>query len=101
MADTYAEAAPDLIGILRNVTTTSRTVLEKRQQLDVFFGDLAGLADTSTRILSDNETNLIRVGEVTEPDPPAAGHLLAGVPLPDQGPGAATARDWPRSSTAT
>ncbi len=67
VADTYAAAAPDLIGVLRNATTTSRTILQKRQQLDVFFGDLAGLADTSTRILSDNETNLIRVGEVTEP----------------------------------
>ena len=67
VADTYAAAAPDLIGVLRNATTTSRTILQKRQQLDVFFGDLAGRADTSTRILSDNETNLIRVGEVTEP----------------------------------
>ena len=67
VADTYALAAPDLIGILRNATTTSRTVLDQRQQLDVFFGDVAGLADTSTRILAENETNLIRVGEVTEP----------------------------------
>jgi phospholipid/cholesterol/gamma-HCH transport system substrate-binding protein len=67
VADTYAVAAPDLIGILRNATTTSRTVLDQRQQLDVFFGDVAGLADTSTAILAENETNLIRVGEVTEP----------------------------------
>jgi phospholipid/cholesterol/gamma-HCH transport system substrate-binding protein len=67
VADTYAGAAPDLIGILRNATTTSRTVLDQREQLDVFFGDVAGLADTSTAILAENETNLIRVGEVTEP----------------------------------
>jgi phospholipid/cholesterol/gamma-HCH transport system substrate-binding protein len=67
VSDTYADAAPDLIGILRNATTTSRTVLEKRQQLDVFFGDIAGLANTSTDILSENEANLIRVGQVTEP----------------------------------
>jgi phospholipid/cholesterol/gamma-HCH transport system substrate-binding protein len=67
VADTYAVAAPDLIGILRNATTTSRTVLDQRKQLDVFFGDLAGLANTSTRILAENDTNLIRVGEVTEP----------------------------------
>jgi len=67
VSDTYADAAPDLIGILRNATTTSRTILEKRQQLDVFFSDIAGLANTSTDILSENETNLIRVGEVTEP----------------------------------
>ncbi len=101
VADTYAVAAPDLIGILRNVTTTSRTVLEKRQQLDVFFGDLAGLANTSTRILADNETNLIRIGEVTEPDPagcwrptrrstPACSRAWRG-----------TARGWRRSSAAT
>ncbi|MFL6002467.1 MAG: MCE family protein [Nocardioides sp.] len=67
VSDTYADAAPDLIGVLRNATTTSRTILEKRQQLDVFFGDVAGLANTSTDILSENETNLIRVGQVTEP----------------------------------
>ncbi|HET7195066.1 MAG TPA: MCE family protein [Nocardioides sp.] len=67
VSDTYADAAPDLIGILRNATTTSQTILEKRQQLDVFFSDIAGLANTSTDILSENETNLIRVGEVTEP----------------------------------
>jgi phospholipid/cholesterol/gamma-HCH transport system substrate-binding protein len=67
VSDTYADAAPDLIGILRNATTTSQTILERRQQLDVFFSDIAGLANTSTDILSENETNLIRVGEVTEP----------------------------------
>jgi len=67
VSDTYADAAPDLIGILRNATTTSQTILEKRQQLDVFFSDIAGLANTSTDILSENATNLIRVGEVTEP----------------------------------
>lgn len=67
VSDTYADAAPDLIGILRNATTTSQTILEKRQQLDVFFSDIAGLANTSTDILSENATNLIRVGQVTEP----------------------------------
>jgi phospholipid/cholesterol/gamma-HCH transport system substrate-binding protein len=67
VADTYDVAAPDLIGVLRNVTVTSRTVLEKEKDLDVFFGDLQGLADTSTRILADNEANIIRIGEVTEP----------------------------------
>ncbi|MCW2853432.1 MAG: mce related protein [Nocardioides sp.] len=67
VADTYDEAAPDLIGVLRNLTVTSRTVLDERRQLDVFFGDVSGLADTTTRILGDNEDDLIRIGEVTEP----------------------------------
>lgn len=67
VADTYDVAAPDLIGVLDNVTVTGKTILEQREELDTFFGDLAGLAHTSTRILRDNETNLIRVGQVTEP----------------------------------
>ena len=67
VADTYNGAAPDLLGVLDNVTVTSRTIVEQRKELDVFFGDVAGLANTSRTILADNETNLIRVGELTEP----------------------------------
>jgi phospholipid/cholesterol/gamma-HCH transport system substrate-binding protein len=67
VADTYDVAAPDLLGVLRNVTVTSKTVIERKDDLDTFFGDVAGLADTSTRILLDNEANIIRIGEVTEP----------------------------------
>ena len=55
----------------RDAATTSRSPArrscEQRKELDVFFGDVAGLANTSTRMLADNEANLIRVGEVTEP----------------------------------
>jgi len=67
VADTYDLAAPDLIDVLGNLTVTSKTVIEKAGDLDNFFSDLQGLAVTSTRILSDNEKNLIRVGRVTEP----------------------------------
>ena len=67
VADTYDLAAPDLIGVLRNLTVTSQTVLDNRKQLDVFFTDVGGLADTTTRILADNEADMIRIGQVTEP----------------------------------
>jgi phospholipid/cholesterol/gamma-HCH transport system substrate-binding protein len=67
VADTYDEAAPDLVKVLGNLTVTSQTVLDERKQLDFFFGDVSGLADTTTRILADNEADLIRIGEVTEP----------------------------------
>jgi phospholipid/cholesterol/gamma-HCH transport system substrate-binding protein len=67
VADAYDIAAPDLLDVLDNVTVTSKTIVEKRQELDVFFSDLGGLADTSNRILRDNEQNLVRVGQVTEP----------------------------------
>lgn len=67
VADTYDVAAPDLIGVLDNITVTSKTIIEKRQDLASFFGDLKGLSDVSTRILSQNEANIIEVGRVTEP----------------------------------
>ena len=67
VADTYDLAAPDLLGTLDNLTVTSKTIVQKRREIDVFFSDLSGLARASTRLLGDNEANLIRVGEVTEP----------------------------------
>lgn len=67
VADAYDIAAPDLLDTLDNVTVTSKTVVEKAADLDVFFSDLTGLATTATRVLRDNEANLIRMGEVTAP----------------------------------
>ncbi|KRB75834.1 virulence factor Mce [Nocardioides sp. Root190] len=67
VADAYDLAAPDLLDVLDNVTVTSKTVSEKAADLNVFFTDLTGLARTATRLLNDNEQNLIRMGEVTEP----------------------------------
>jgi phospholipid/cholesterol/gamma-HCH transport system substrate-binding protein len=67
VADTYELAAPDLVDMLGNVTVTGQTVLDEREQLDVFFSDLANLSDTTSRVLEDNESGLIRVGQVSEP----------------------------------
>ena len=67
VADIYDLAAPDLLAVLRNLTVTARTVVERRADLDVFFSDIGGLAKTSTRILSDNEQNIIAITELTEP----------------------------------
>jgi phospholipid/cholesterol/gamma-HCH transport system substrate-binding protein len=67
VADAYDIAAPDLLDVLDNITVTSKTISQKAKDLDVFFSDLTGLARTSTRLLRDNEQNLIRMGEITEP----------------------------------
>lgn len=67
VADAYDLAAPDLLDVLDNVTVTSKTITQKAKDLDTFFSDLTGLADTATRVLADNEQNLIRMGEVTQP----------------------------------
>lgn len=67
VARTYDVAAPDLLGVLRDVTVTGQTVIDDKKELSTFFSDLGGLADTSTQVLSENESNLIRIGQVTEP----------------------------------
>lgn len=67
VADTYDLAAPDLLGVLRDVTMTAQTVVDNKAALGTFFADLRGVADTSSRLLRDNGTHLIRLGEVTEP----------------------------------
>ncbi|HWU20652.1 MAG TPA: MCE family protein [Nocardioides sp.] len=67
VSDDYDAAAPDLLKTLANLTVTSRTIVQKRRDLDVFFSDLTGLADTTTRVLQANAQNLIRMGQVTEP----------------------------------
>lgn len=67
VADTYHEAAPDLLGVLSNVTVTSRTILDQRKNLDTFFSDLSGLARTSREVLSENGANIIKVSHLSAP----------------------------------
>ena len=67
VADTYSGSAQDLVDILGNVTVTSRTILANKKNLDVFFSDLSGLAQTSTRVLRTNGQNLVRVGQLSAP----------------------------------
>ncbi|MEZ0580804.1 MCE family protein [Nocardioides sp. MH1] len=67
VADAYDVAAPDLLDVLDNVTVTSKTITEKAKDLDVFFSDLGGLADTATRVLRENEQNMVEAGKVTVP----------------------------------
>jgi len=63
----YDIAAPDLLDTLANLTVTSKTIVQKKRDIDVFFSDLTGLSDTATRFLDVNGENLIRMGQVTEP----------------------------------
>jgi phospholipid/cholesterol/gamma-HCH transport system substrate-binding protein len=67
VADTYSGSAQDLVDILGNVTVTSRTILANKKNLDVFFSDLSGLADTSTRVLRTNGSNMVRIGQLSAP----------------------------------
>jgi phospholipid/cholesterol/gamma-HCH transport system substrate-binding protein len=67
VSNTYSIAAPDLIRILRNATTTARTVTSKQANLHTFLTDVTGLGKTSTDVLTVNGANIVRAGQLSVP----------------------------------
>jgi phospholipid/cholesterol/gamma-HCH transport system substrate-binding protein len=65
--DTYADAAPDLLALLRDVTVTANTVSEQREQLGALLADTTGAADATTLFLLRHGDQLIQLGDVTRP----------------------------------
>ncbi|TDP95166.1 MCE family protein [Labedaea rhizosphaerae] len=58
-ADTYATAAPDLVQALSDLTVTSRTFADQRQQLAALFTGLTTASDDLTTFLAASGPNLI------------------------------------------
>ena len=67
VSNTYALAAPDLVNVLRNATTTARTVTQKQQQLSGFLTSMTKLSTVSTRVLTTNEQGIVREGQLSAP----------------------------------
>jgi virulence factor Mce-like protein len=67
VASVYADAAPDLLRILRNTVTTSRTIVDKRDVLDAFLTSTAGFARTATGVLDEDQQRLITLAAVSRP----------------------------------
>jgi phospholipid/cholesterol/gamma-HCH transport system substrate-binding protein len=67
VSNTYSLAAPDLVKILRNATTTANTVSAKKTELHAFFTDVTGLGKTSTAVLTTNGANIVRAGQLGRP----------------------------------
>jgi phospholipid/cholesterol/gamma-HCH transport system substrate-binding protein len=67
VADTYDQAAPDVLSTLRDLTVTSRTIVDNKTQLESFFGELTGLANTTSTFLATNGDAIIRTGQLSEP----------------------------------
>jgi len=66
-ARTYADAAPDLLRILANMTVTNRTMVEQQQNIAAFFASTTSFANTANAVLSENESRLIQVAAVGRP----------------------------------
>jgi phospholipid/cholesterol/gamma-HCH transport system substrate-binding protein len=67
VSNTYSLAAPDLVHLLKNATTTARTVAQKKQQLSGFLTSMTALSTVSTRVLTTNEQGIIRESQLSAP----------------------------------
>jgi phospholipid/cholesterol/gamma-HCH transport system substrate-binding protein len=67
VAEVYGDAAPDLMKLLRNTITTSRTLVEKRDQLAAALTSTATVAGTADDFLGENGDRLITLGRVSRP----------------------------------
>ncbi|GGT51509.1 MCE family protein [Streptomyces purpureus] len=67
VAEVYGDAAPDLMNILRNTITTSRTLVEKQDQLAALFTSAATMSGTADAYLDENGERLITLGRVSRP----------------------------------
>ncbi|MFF4501023.1 MCE family protein [Streptomyces sp. NPDC001401] len=67
VAQVYGDAAPDLMEILRNTVTTSRTLVAEKERLASALTTTAGAAATAHDFLDANGDRLITLGQVSRP----------------------------------
>lgn len=67
VAEVYGDAAPDLMDILRNTVTTSRTIVEQKDRLAAALRSTATVAGTTEDFLDANGDRLIALGRVSRP----------------------------------
>ncbi len=67
VASIYAAAAPDLLTMVRDLSVTSRTLVEKQGAYAGFLAGTSGFARTATSVLNENQDRIIRVGQVSRP----------------------------------
>ncbi|WP_145880590.1 MCE family protein [Streptomyces sp. BK340] len=67
VAEVYGDAAPDLMRILHNTVTTSRTIVEQKDQLASALRTTATVAGTADDFLAENGDRLIALGRVSRP----------------------------------
>lgn len=103
LADTYNQAAPDLLSALADLSTTTRTVAEQRRNLAQLWTSVTGVSEDLRGFLRDNRDNLIALAADSRPtleslaryapEYPCLLHQIAGlVPQLDQAFGVGTSQ---------
>ncbi|HEV7452966.1 MAG TPA: MCE family protein [Pseudonocardiaceae bacterium] len=67
LADTYTRAAPDLLAALADLSTTTRTVFEQRENLAGLFSSVTQVSDDLRIFLRGNRENLIALAADSKP----------------------------------
>jgi phospholipid/cholesterol/gamma-HCH transport system substrate-binding protein len=67
MASNYADAAPDLLAMLRNFSANARTFTAKQDVYAQFLTGSDDFAQTATRVFGNNADRLIKLADVSQP----------------------------------
>ncbi|MCL8024579.1 MCE family protein [Nocardioides bruguierae] len=67
VSDLYADVLPQVGQILDDTVTTTTTLRDREEMLNALFNDVSAFSGSARTFLRDNEQNLIRLGEVSEP----------------------------------
>lgn len=67
VAETYEEAAPDVVQALENFSTTSRTLVDQRESLNELTSQVTTTSQDLTRFTNENRENIITLGEAQRP----------------------------------
>lgn len=67
VAETYEQAAPDVLEGLGELSSTARTLVEQRANLSALTGQLTATSEDTTGFLQDNSENLIRMNASARP----------------------------------
>ncbi|MBM7508855.1 phospholipid/cholesterol/gamma-HCH transport system substrate-binding protein [Nocardioides salarius] len=67
VSDIYADVLPEVGQILRDQVTTLGTLEEQSDTLNALFRDVSAFSGSARSFLAENEQNLVRLGEVSEP----------------------------------
>ncbi|QBJ97177.1 MCE family protein [Rhodococcus sp. ABRD24] len=67
VTNTYADVTPDLMTLLGNLTATSGSIVEERENLRMTLENAVALSNNGNQLLTDNEANLTRALALLEP----------------------------------
>ena len=81
VSDTYADAAPDLVSALDDLTVTSQTVVDQRSNLDALYASVTTASRDLDSFLRVNQGNLIQLADTVAAHARTAREVRAGVPL--------------------